>query len=522
MKDGIRRVLCLALCVILVVLAVPTGEVRAAELDAGLYDQMDIGDFYGRNALKTLDNGAVLVYAYDRLLEGINLAEPSIKVYDGTNPISKEELYIVMDALTRDLMGDFWYDGTYSMSYNNKTIINVMPVYNMKGAALKDAVAAFRSAAEGILAGVKSGMTDYEKSLYLHDRVAGLVEYSGGANAHNAYGALVEGVAVCDGYTEAYGYLLQRCGIQSFVAKGTSENPVTHQPEAHAWNFVRIDGHYHQTDVTWDDQQDELFHMYFNEGDAVMLKDHTLSSAAYPLPSCCDCDRFYFTGKAELLNSYTVESVAALLKNNGYKDHVFVPGDVGVFIQWFSDNILDIAKAMGISGAFSYKYIQLGNELHLEIIVPGGPPAPVGVTLSGVIHSPGQDDSAVTVELCMNGQTVASVTVYGQNPAYVFENVKSGEYTLRIIRDGYITSELPVAVGTGSLTVETDIYRKGDVNGDGKVNNKDVIALMQNMSGWVVELMNGTQDVNRDGKVNNKDVIALMQYLAGWNVKVYE
>ena len=122
MKEEIRRGLCLALCLILAALLIPVTEVKAGDLDAGLYDQVDINDLYGRNALKTLPNGETLVYAYDQLLKGIETAEPSIKVYDGTNAISRDELYVVMDAFSRDIMGDFWFDGTYSMSYNKKPL----------------------------------------------------------------------------------------------------------------------------------------------------------------------------------------------------------------------------------------------------------------------------------------------------------------------------------------------------------------------------------------------------------------
>ncbi len=520
MEKGIRKALCWALCLVMAVMLLPVTEASADGSDAGLYAQINTDDFYGRNALKGLNNSGALLYAYDQLFEGIESASPTITVYDGKACISKDELAVVMDALLRDMMGDFWFDGNYSMSFNSKTVVYVKPAYNMSGAELKEAVKTFRTAADGILAGIKPGMTDYEKSLYLHDRVAAVADYTGGANAHNAYGALVEGRAVCEGYTEAYGYLLQRCGIQSFVAKGTSENPMTHQPENHAWNYVRIDGHYHQTDVTWDDQGEELFHMYFNESDAVMFEDHTVKPAEYPLPVCGDCDRFYFTDKAELLSSYTVESVAELLKKNGYKDHVFVPGDPAAFIGWFNDNALDIAEAMGITGSFSWRYIQMSHEIHVEIIVPGG--APVGITLAGLVQSPGNETSPVTVELCLDGSPVMSVTVSGKDPRYTFENVQPGEYTLRMTRDGYITSETAVSVGYGSLEVDARIYRKGDVNGDAKVNNKDVLTLMQHLSGWEVNTMEGTLDVNRDGKRNNKDALILMQYLSGWNVSIYE
>ena len=58
----------------------------------------------------------------------------------------------------------------------------------------------------------------------------------------------------------------------------------------------------------------------------------------------------------------------------------------------------------------------------------------------------------------------------------------------------------------------------GDLNGDGKLNNRDVTRLMQYLAGWDVALSGGEPDLNGDGKVNNKDVTRLMQYLADWDV----
>ena len=54
----------------------------------------------------------------------------------------------------------------------------------------------------------------------------------------------------------------------------------------------------------------------------------------------------------------------------------------------------------------------------------------------------------------------------------------------------------------------------GDANGDGKINSKDVVALMKAIVG--VEVKGYTKeaaDMNNDGKVNSKDVVALMKYI---------
>lgn len=61
----------------------------------------------------------------------------------------------------------------------------------------------------------------------------------------------------------------------------------------------------------------------------------------------------------------------------------------------------------------------------------------------------------------------------------------------------------------------------GDINGDTKVNNKDVTRLLQYLAQWDVYVNVPTLDTNGDGKVNNKDVTRLMQYLAHWDVELF-
>ncbi len=55
----------------------------------------------------------------------------------------------------------------------------------------------------------------------------------------------------------------------------------------------------------------------------------------------------------------------------------------------------------------------------------------------------------------------------------------------------------------------------GDINGDGSVNNKDVVALFKYVSGSEVAVNDIALDINGDGSVNNKDVVALFKYVSG-------
>ncbi|MBO4422934.1 MAG: hypothetical protein J5879_05815 [Clostridia bacterium] len=62
-----------------------------------------------------------------------------------------------------------------------------------------------------------------------------------------------------------------------------------------------------------------------------------------------------------------------------------------------------------------------------------------------------------------------------------------------------------VGPGTGS---------KGDVTGDGKLNNKDVVALFRYVSSGATGADPAVYDFNGDGKINNKDVVALFRYVS--------
>ncbi len=138
---------------------------------------------------------------------------------------------------------------------------------------------------EGILAGVITpGMTAYQKELALHDFLVNNCTYGFGSeddqNEYTAYGALIDGVAVCSGYAAAMNLLLSCVGIESkfIVGTATSSNRDVEETENHAWNLVLIDNEWYHLDVTWDDPVGErpiLSHEFFNLSDEVMKKDHT-------------------------------------------------------------------------------------------------------------------------------------------------------------------------------------------------------------------------------------------------------
>lgn len=81
------------------------------------------------------------------------------------------------------------------------------------------------------------------------------------------------------------------------------------------------------------------------------------------------------------------------------------------------------------------------------------------------------------------------------------------------------TNGVEIKTVSGEIVVIGD-HIPGDINGDGRVNMKDVTRLHQYVNGWDVVVDEVTADVNGDGKTNMKDVTRLHQYVNGWDVVV--
>ena len=325
-------------------------------------------EYYGRNALLQLSRGDVFVFAYDALVEGIKNSQESIAVTNGTSKLSASELSIVFDAYLRDHPEHFWLGKSYSYTPLSSDVKEVRPEYVLSGENLELAKEKFNASVNNVLAGITAGMSDFEKEVYLHDTLAAKVSYVTGApHAHDAYGALVDGQTVCEGYAEALQYLLQKVGIQSFLATGTSVNPATDTSEGHAWNYVKLGDKFYHVDLTWNDQPGFTYHAYFNLSDNEIKQDHTIGSAGFALPQCNDNSQNYFKIKGGEYTTYTTSQIATLLKQNDLTKSIYVPGGAKAFTEWFSSNVSAIASEIGITGTCSAGFSTLGNEVLMHI-----------------------------------------------------------------------------------------------------------------------------------------------------------
>ena len=100
--------------------------------------------------------------------------------------------------------------------------------------------------------------------------------------------------------------------------------------------------------------------------------------------------------------------------------------------------------------------------------------------------------------------------------------VPSGKTYTVAVKDISIANVDEVKFLTADAQGQTsNTHIPGDINMDGRVNNKDLTRLFQYLSDWDVQVDSNALDVNGDGKVNNKDLTRLFQYLSDWDVQIF-
>jgi len=82
----------------------------------------------------------------------------------------------------------------------------------------------------------------------------------------------------------------------------------------------------------------------------------------------------------------------------------------------------------------------------------------------------------------------------------------------------YNANRINVKMAASPGTIFT--YLRGDINGDGRVNNKDITVLMRYVKYLDIEVVEEALNVNGDEKVNNKDITVLMRYVKYKDIEI--
>ena len=147
---------------------------------------------------------------------------------------------------------------------------------------------------------------DYSKTKeivkYFHDYIINNAKYDvirgqdgdSPYQSHIAYGPLLEGKAICNGYADAMAIILTKIGIDNFKIATPAEN-ISDSEYGHIWNAVYVNGQWLHLDLTWDDPiasdgNDYIFYKYFlidtdklkkADNGSVKMEEHNFNDAVY-------------------------------------------------------------------------------------------------------------------------------------------------------------------------------------------------------------------------------------------------
>ena len=304
---------------------------------------------------------------YDTLFDAaVTMKTGNIQLGKGT----KKDAIIAMYAMKYDHPELFWLGFEYGIGENDDSVYMRFDKGDLKGYTYTHnervtMMSELKSGVETILDEcIASDMSDFEKEVAIHDWLCQNVVYDNTVTDYEkiaenkrenpspwtAYGAIVNRVAVCEGYSKAFQLLMYCVGINSNLVCGsvTDGSP-------HMWNTVMLDNDWYYVDVLWDDvDEDNVTHTFLNVDSEMISKTHTIFSDSSVVN---DNEKIYSgeynlklpTANSKKMNYYVVNGT---LINSDDEFH-----DIVV------DNIIKGAKDGHDSVEFFYSYKEINENV---------------------------------------------------------------------------------------------------------------------------------------------------------------
>ncbi len=237
--------------------------------------------------------------AYEQMLRALEAGEKEVTVRQKT--LSEHLLKDAYSRIRQERPDLFWlggsWTGTIESSFLGDTAVLTVSYYGEKQDNLAKRERLMQRAQE-LAEACRALPSTYDQLLLVHDAIVNFCQYDAEAArqvtrepgtdqvllASTAYGCLVEGKAICSGYSAAFSLVLQQLSIPCRCITGTADG------QLHGWNLVRVGEDWCHVDVTWDDPITEdgspaLVHDYFCIPDEEILIDH-LPDSGQDLPDC--------------------------------------------------------------------------------------------------------------------------------------------------------------------------------------------------------------------------------------------
>lgn len=419
------------------------------------------------------------------IIEGLEAWSTSIDISAYNIPVSE--------------LADFYYGCLYSnphvfyamtgLSYysSGQYATRIIPKYVSE--FTKEHVAIYEAKVASILKTIPSGLSDMEKALALHDYIVSHCEYDYTYSRYDSYNLLVNGIAVCQGYTLGYTDLLNRVGIASKY--------VVSDPMNHAWNLVQIDGKWYQVDCTWDDplytgspNLGGVRHINFLRSDAGITSTGHYDWVVSETCTSTTYDSYYWAD-IESAIIYTDADTCYYMRGGNLYRRV---GDTETVV---SSTATDRWYVWGSTSSFwtgGYNRLAMKNDILYY----------------------NSTDTVYAYDTTTGEESV--FYTYTNGKGYIYGIAESVDCT---------TINIEIKTAPNSATVEiielppmSVAFQYGDGNGDGIVDVKDAVVIKKYIAGISVTIDLVASDVNADNVVDVKDAVKIAKKLSGMDVEL--
>lgn len=324
---------------------------------------IDESEYYNYNQLNEVQQGM-----YKTILDAVIIMKTG---NINLGMVSKKDAVISMYAVKYDYPELFWLGFEYGTGEKDDTVYLRFDKGDLEGYTYThdervQMMQELQTAVKSIIGEcITADMTDFEKEVAIHDWLCQNVAYDTDADVFadnieerkrenplpwTAYGAIVNRVAVCEGYSKAFQLLMYSVGINSNLVCGevTDGSP-------HMWNTVLLDNEWYYVDVLWDDVDDDnVIHTFLNVDEEMISKTHT----AYSNMSSVKDDSTIYSGEYNLklptadsnkMNYYVVNETAINSDNE--------------FFDVVVDNMIMSANDGSDSIEFYYSYKEMNENV---------------------------------------------------------------------------------------------------------------------------------------------------------------
>ncbi|MEG0615361.1 MAG: transglutaminase domain-containing protein, partial [Oscillospiraceae bacterium] len=178
--------------------------------------------------------------------------------------------------------------------YDKNPISQMELIYTVPLEKVNEIQAQTELKANEIISKITPTMSNFDIVKFFHDQIILNCTYDIEAeHSDMAYGALVKGRALCQGYAQAMSILCNKVGIDNTLVSGDTG-------EAHAWNMINLNGKWYHMDVTWDDGVElvmpgpgAISYEFFNVTEAE-ISDRTLFPESFVRPVATANDDNFF------------------------------------------------------------------------------------------------------------------------------------------------------------------------------------------------------------------------------------